>query len=141
MSVLVDTGVIVAHLNQRDPRHDAARAAMKAVFAGRRGRAFASDYVLDEAVTLARRRTKSHAVAMSVADFILGRRDFRPFFEVLMVTGPVFRSALQVFERYHDKDLSFTDATSIALIEKRHIDHILTFDADFEGIVPRIAPE
>lgn len=140
MTVLVDSGVFVAHVNRRDPGHAAARRTMAAVLADRWGRAFASDYILDESVTLARSRTRSHAVAVSVADLILGRRGFTPFFDLLMVTGPIFRRALELFEAYDDQELSFTDATTVALMERRRIDHVLSFDDDFDGIVPRIEP-
>lgn len=140
MSVFVDTGVIVALLNERDPRHGDARSAWGDVLAGRHGRAFTSDYVLDEAVTLARRRTRSHEAGVRVLDFLLGRNETPRYLDLLMVTGPLLRSAIQVFERYGDKELGFTDAATVALVQKRHIDRVLSFDRDFDGVVPRVEP-
>lgn len=140
MSILIDSGVFVAQQNRRDEAHDAAVRALDAVLSGRYGQAFTSDYVFDEAVTLARRRTKSHAEMMTLAHRILGMAPFPRVFEVLMVTGPVFRDAVRVLERYTDRDLSFTDATTIALVQRRGIGRVLSFDADFDGIVPRVDP-
>lgn len=140
MSVFVDTGVFVAHQNRRDAEHAEAKRAMDAMGSGRWGRPFTSDYVLDEAVTLTRSRTGSHAEALVVAHRILGTAGYPPVFDLLMVTGPVFRRALEVFQTYDDQELSFTDATIVALVEHRRIDHVLSFDDDFDGIVPRIEP-
>ena len=36
--------------------------------------------------------------------------------------------------------MSFTDATTVALAERRGIDRVLSFDDDFDGIVPRLDP-
>lgn len=141
MSVLVDTNVLVAQQNRRDrDRHSAAVQAMTSVLTGRHGQPFVTDYVFDETLTLVRRQTKSYREMMTVANRILGRPPFPRAFEVLMVTGPVFREALKIVETYHDRDLSFTDATIIALVQRRGIGHVLSFDAGFDGIIPRLDP-
>lgn len=140
MSVFVDTGVLVAAQNKRDTNHKAARASLDVVLSRKLGRAFTSDYVFDEAVTLARIRTGSLGEAKLIASRILGREPFPRVFDLLMVTGPVFREALRVLETYEDKTLSFTDATSVALIRTRGIDRILSFDSDFDGLVDRLDP-
>lgn len=140
MSVFVDTGLFVAQQNTSDREHDAAVRAMEAVLSGRHGQPFVSDYVFDEAVTLARRRTRSHAQMMTVANRILGRAPFPRVFEVLMVTGPIFRDAVRLLEKFRDRDLSFTDATIISIVQRRGIGAVLSFDADFDGIVPRLDP-
>lgn len=46
----------------------------------------------------------------------------------------------ETFRRYHDQDLSFTDATIIRLCESRGIDSVLSFDEDFDGRVDRLEP-
>jgi hypothetical protein len=38
-------------------------------------------------------------------------------------------------------DLSFTDASSIALVQDLNIDAILAFDDDFDGLVTRLDPK
>lgn len=140
MSVFIDTGVFVAAQNRSDANHKAARAALDLVLSRKLGRAFTSDYVFDEAVTLARVRTGSLAEAKAIASRILGRAPMPHVFDMLMVTGPVFRDALRVLETYEDKPLSVTDATSVALIRRRGIDRILSFDRDFDGVVDRLEP-
>lgn len=61
--------------------------------------------------------------------------------ELLHVSTAVFNDAISVFERYDYQALSFTGATSVALIDRHDLDEILSFDDDFDGVVRRIAPE
>lgn len=56
------------------------------------------------------------------------------------VTVAVFQAAVTTFERYDDQTLSFTDATTIALLDRLDLDRVLSFDDDFDGIVPRLDP-
>ncbi len=140
MSVLVDTGVIVAALNERARRHSVAKKAMDAAFTGRYGRIFTTDYVFDDVVTLALKKTHSHKTAMVMANTVLGRDGRPPVFDLLKVTGSIFRDAVEVFEKYSDQELSFTDATTIACMRRRGIDQVLSFDDDFDGIVQRLVP-
>ena len=46
-----------------------------------------------------------------------------------------FSDAVDVFERYDDQELSFTDAATIAEMRDHDIDTVLSFDDDFDGIV------
>jgi predicted nucleic acid-binding protein len=50
------------------------------------------------------------------------------------------RRSLAVFERYDDQALSFTDATTAALLERHAVDGVLSFDDDFDGVVQRFDP-
>jgi predicted nucleic acid-binding protein len=50
-----------------------------------------------------------------------------------------FKEAWRLFPQYADRGLSFTDCTSIALLKTRGIESIVSFDADFDGIAPRIS--
>lgn len=48
--------------------------------------------------------------------------------------------AVATVMRYDDQALSFTDATSIAIIDRLDIDRILSFGDDFVGIIRRVDP-
>ena len=41
------------------------------------------------------------------------------------------RRAWEIIGRYSDKNFSFTDATSFAVMERLHIQHVFTLDRDF----------
>jgi predicted nucleic acid-binding protein len=77
---------------------------------------------------------------MAVLNRILGRPPFPHVFELSMVTGPIFRRAVALFEEHADRPLSFTDATTIATMRTRRLDRVMSFDKDFDGIVPRVDP-
>ena len=140
MSVFVDTGVFYAHHDTDAPRHADAVAAFDQILAGEHGQPYTTAYILDEAITLARRRTNSFDVANSLAKRIRGEGQYPPIIEV-WYTGPDDVSgAFDVYRRYADHDLSFTDAMTIHCCESRGIDSVCSFDADFDGLVPRFEP-
>jgi uncharacterized protein len=137
LSVFVDTGVLVAHLNSADPSHEAARGIIDAITAGDLGFAVTSEYVFDEAVTLSLARTRRPASAVRVGEFILGMGPEGRILTLARVTPRVFFRSWAAFLRYSARGLSFTDCTSIEIVRRLRIDEIASFDHDFDGIVPR----
>lgn len=122
-------------------RHEAASTALGAVYDGEFGHPYISDYVFDEAITLTRVRTGSHAAATQLSDRLRGQDQFPRVYDLLHVSSAVFADGIAVFERYADQALSFTDATSVALIRRHDLDGILSFNDDFDGVVHRFEPE
>ena len=137
MSIFVDTGVFYAQQHEAASRHGVATDALREVLTGRFGTAYTSDYVHDEAVTLVRARTGQYGAAKRVSERILG--DESPI-SLLYVGKRHLRESLETFERYSDQELSFTDATTVTLLESRDIDSVLSFDGDFDGVVERTDP-
>lgn len=140
MSLFIDTGVFYALQDESAPRHGEAIAAIKTVSTGSYGRLFTSEYVYDETVTLVRQRTGRFDDAKQAGDRIRGIDPFPQAFSLLFVTEPAFDRTREVFETYDDHSLSFTDASTIALVDRHDIDAVLSFDDDFDGIVERIDP-
>ncbi|KTG08979.1 twitching motility protein PilT [Haloprofundus marisrubri] len=140
MSVFVDTGVFFAHHDTDADRHDQAVSAFDELLDGEYGQPYTNDYVFDETVTLTRARTGSFEAADTVASRILGEDPFPGVFEMIHVEPDDVRTSLETFRRYDDHDLSFTDATIVALCESRGIDAVLSFDTDFDGLMNRIEP-
>lgn len=140
MSVFVDTGVFYAHHDDDASRNAPATDAMDEVIAGRFGTAFTSDYVFDESVTLTRSRSGQFAPARRIGDRIRGLGDYPDVFDLLRVDESTFEAAVDTFERYDDQPLSFTDATTVALVRRHDVDRVLSFDDDFDGIVDRLDP-
>lgn len=140
MTVFVDTGVLYADHDRDATRHDAASDALEAVYDGEFGHPYISDYIYDEAVTLTRRRTDSVTAANRLGERLRGAGDFPALYELHHVSMAAFDDAVATFSRYDDQSLSVTDATSIALVDRLDVDHILSFDDDFDGIVPRVDP-
>lgn len=138
MSVLVDTGVIFAHHDTSAPRHEAAVEVFDELLDGIHGQPFATDYILDESVTLTRSRSGAFEEANRIAGRILGEDPFPEVFELLYVEPDEIYTALEILRQYKDHELSFTDATTIALCESRGIEAVVSFDDDFDGLVERI---
>lgn len=140
MSVVIDTGVFYALQNERAANHEAAKNALSRVLPGEFGRPYTTDYVYDETVTLVRSRTNSFREASTVGNRILGDDEYPDAIELINVSKELFDQSVAVFKRYYDHALSFTDASTIALVEERDFDAVLAFDDDFDGIVPRLDP-
>ena len=134
MAVFVDTGIFVALRNADDDFHARSKELMKRALQGEFGRLYTSDYVVDEAITTALVRTKRHELAVDLGKYILESRRITK----VWVGEDVFDEAWLKFGLLKDKPLSFTDCTSIALIEKRGMKHIMSFDCGFDGLISRI---
>lgn len=140
MSVFVDTGVFYAHHDRDASRHDVGQRALAHVLSSAsHGRVVTSDYVFDEAVTLALRRTGRVGAAIELGKRLRG--DGYPDAVEILHTSPAhFDHAFEVFETYDDHQLSFTDAMTLALVEGHELDAVLSFDDDFDGLVDRLDP-
>ena len=134
MAVFIDTGVFVALRNADDELHTRSKELIKQALKGKFGRVYTSDYVIDEAVTTALVRTRRHDLAVDIGKYIIES----PRITKLWTTKDTFDTAWQKFKTFKDKPLSFSDCTSLALMEKNRIKQIMSFDSDFDGLTPRI---
>ena len=139
MTVIVDTGVLYADHDTDASRHDAATRAVEAIYDGEFGQPYVSDYIYDEAVTLTLKRSDVEA-AKVLGKRIRGVDPYPTTYEMRSISAAVFADAVSVFERYDDQQLSFTDASTVALCERHAIDAVVSFDDDFDGVVDRIKP-
>jgi predicted nucleic acid-binding protein len=134
MAIFIDTGIFVALHNSDDEFHLKSKDLIKRALLGDFGRIFTSDYIIDEAITTALVRTKRHDLAIDLGRHIIDS----PRITKLWIGEDSFNQAWAKFQVYKDKMLSFTDCTSIALIEMRGIKNIMSFDCGFDGLVSRI---
>src|SRR5437899_1721792 len=102
----VDTSAWVALYDATDSNHAAAASHWTALQQARMP-LFSTDYILDESLTLARRRA-SHAVAVRLGTALLTSR----VLTLIEVTADIREEAWLLFQKYSDKILSFTDCTS-----------------------------
>ena len=124
MRVFIDSGGFLAVMDRDDPLHVAARD-LSARLESSRSQLYTSNYIVDETCTLVRART-SHRLA---AQFLRSLRISGII--LLRVTPAIEAEAERIFLRYADKDFSFTDCTSFALIETKRLDAVLSFDRHF----------
>jgi len=134
VAIFIDTGIFVALHNADDQNHERSRELVKKALKGNFGGIYTSDYVIDEAVTAALVRTKRHDLAVDLGTFIIES----PRITKLVVDQDAFVTTWAKFKTFDDKTLSFTDCTSFAIMEKRGIKQIMSFDCGFDGLTQRI---
>ena len=121
-----DTGAFLARYSVQDRHHQAAAVSWERLEESRR-RCFTSNLVLDEAFTLMGRRL-SYGFAAQKARSILSS-------QVLTVLRPDKEEdmeALDLFEKYADQQVSFTDCASFTLMRRARIKRAFSFDRHFE---------
>lgn len=134
MAIFVDTGIFVALHNADDEFHLKSSELMEHALKGDFGRIFTSDYVVDEAITTALMRTKRHDLALDLGSYIIDS----PRITKIWIGENTFKKAWEKFRILKDKPLSFTDCTSLTLVEMSRIKQIMSFDCGFDGLVSRI---
>ena len=135
MSLFVDTGVFFAAYSKNDVHHSDAVELIEWGMRGKGGVIYTSDYIFDETVTLARVKTHNSEVPIKIGQMIKDS----PRINLLKVDEDIFNMAWDIFEKYCQKGLSFTDCTSIAIVKSYKIDTIFSFDAHFDGIINKMS--
>ena len=117
-----DTSFWFALQQRRDRHHDEARALVSRGV----GRVVVTNHVMGETWTLIRRRG-GHAAAVGFLD----RMRALPDVEIVDVEPAVEADAWRWLRRHDEREYSFTDGTSFALMRRRRIREALAFDGDF----------
>jgi predicted nucleic acid-binding protein len=133
-AVFVDTGGWMACADRADPAHTACVAARDATLeAGRI--LITSDFVVDETLTLIRFR-----LGLAATDVWWRQVDGSARLRWERVDADRFERARNVFFRYRDKDLSFTDCTSIAIMRELKLKTVITTDRHFHQVGFAVMP-
>ena len=130
--VFVDTAGFLALWDAADAHHKAALE-LQAGLGRRRRRFLTTDYVVDETVTLLLAR-HSHAAAADFLETVTTGESLQ-----LEWTSPDrFHAAATFFARHEDKEWSFTDCVSFALMRELSIRDSFTTDRHFRqaGFIP-----
>lgn len=133
--IFVDTGAFIARSVRRDSHHSRARRVW-AEIEKRRNACFTSNFVLDETFTLLGRQT-SYSFVAERAKALLGSKALT----ILRPDAEDELAALDLFARFADQEVSFTDCT-FALMHRHRLTRVFTFDrhflaAGFEVLPPR----
>lgn len=134
MPIFIDTGLFLALYDAEDAYHSRSKELFKDALTGSLGRIYTSDYIIDEAITIIMVRTKQHNLAAELGKYLIES----PRITKLTVDDDAFAEAWRIFQSLNDKFLSFTDCTSLALLEKHRLNQIMSFDHGFDGLAKRI---
>lgn len=129
--VFVDTGAWYALVDRSDPDHPEARR----FFEANRIPLATSNFVFDETVTLLRRRL-GWAVAVEFGRRLKGSE----LAGMVHVTGEDEDAAWEIFRKFRDKDFSYTDCTSFAVMERLKLRTAFAFDGHFAATGCEVVP-
>ena len=129
MAVLIDTGAFMAYRNTKDVHHEKADRLIRRALKGEFSTIYTTDHIYDEALTLAVVRTGNKSIATDISNVILS-----PRIEMVIIDKNILGQATTIFFKLFDKRISFTDATTMAVMHRDGIDKIITFDAHFKGV-------
>jgi predicted nucleic acid-binding protein len=134
MKVFADTGAWFAAFDRRDAFHDVARSAILSI-QGQRGLFLTSDYIVDEAITAILTRA-GHRFAVAFGDWVQNERTVK----VVKIDDDLWQAAWRLFKRYDDKEFSFTDCTSFAIMQRHGLIDAFSFDHHYEQAGFRLWP-
>jgi hypothetical protein len=127
-AVFVDTGGWMACADRADPAYAPCRTARDgALEAGKT--LITTDFVIDETLTLIRFR-----LGLDAANAWWEQIDGSARLRWERVENERFERARHLFFHYRDKDLSFTDCTSIAVMRELKLTTVITTDRHFQQV-------
>ncbi len=92
---------------------------------------YTSDYILDEAVTGCRQRTRTHAPSVELGTAILSSESI----VLLKVDDEAMAESWELYKERSEVHLSFTDCTTAVLARRHGIVDLYTFDdKDFQPL-------
>jgi predicted nucleic acid-binding protein len=123
--IFIDTGAFVALRNQAEREHELARATLKQLIA-EAAQLFTSNYVFAETYTALLVRVGRNEAIEWGRRFRVGKT-----IELIRVDRQVEQEAWSILESHADKEWSYVDATSFALIERERLTAAFAFDRHF----------
>jgi len=124
--IFIDTRAFLALEDESDQYHEAALQFREQVLRKKRYEVIATSYILDETLTLIRFRI---GIRASI-DFSKKIRRSKVV-KIVQVSKEIEEKALDIFERYDDKDFSFTDCVSFVVMWEMGIKEAFAFDQHF----------
>ena len=124
MKLFIDTSALIALADRTDQFHQAAKALVKGLPPSTRFQT--SNYILDETITRLRSTLSVHS-AVRVAESVWASA----WYTVHTVDHAIERQALKLLEKYAAHHLSFTDCTTLVLLDRLRADRIFAFDHGF----------
>lgn len=124
-TALVDTGAIYAFVTRSDPHHEAAKRFVRE-WLDRQGVFLLTDVVFAETMTLLKARLGSE-VALRVGRELRQNRAYL----WLRLGEAGERDTWAVFQRFTDKDWSYTDCAVLAVARRENVSRVFGFDRHF----------
>ena len=125
--VVVDANVLIAARLSGDQNHERGAAITQAVDQGSLPTAYVPSDVLHEIVNYLQAKA-GHDVATKTLDAVIESSGF----SLKQTTKSDFETGRSLFRRY--EPLSLTDAVIVALMQRKDIDYLYSFDDEFDSV-------
>lgn len=129
--LFVDTGAWYAVVDKKDPDHNHAEHFLR----NNKIPLLTTNFVFDETITLLRSR-----LGWSVAKDFGERLKSSAFVSLVAIKDEDEERAWEIFLKYKDKDFSYTDCTSFAVMERVRINTAFSFDSHFQSMKFQVVP-
>ncbi|HEY9792507.1 MAG TPA: PIN domain-containing protein [Candidatus Obscuribacterales bacterium] len=136
--IFIDTGAFCAFSDRSDDCHVLA-VRQFALLLTKKTRLITTNFVIDETYTWIRYRLGSTQALefLRRTDEAEGKQ---PSLEITSVDRSLEQQARRMLVKFADQDLSYTDATSLALIQQRKISQAFSFDRHFRLLPIELLP-
>jgi predicted nucleic acid-binding protein len=127
--VFVDSNYFVALFNPNDALYQRASIVAKKIDA-KRQRLVLSNYIFLEVTTVLSQR-RGRDVSIAVGSHLMTN----PMIDVIHVDETLHEESWKIFQNIQQKDMSFVDCSTLAIMRAEQMDRLLTFDlTDFRGL-------
>jgi predicted nucleic acid-binding protein len=133
MTVFIDSNIIIALLNSRDKNHSRAKELLEELKEPKFGMRITNDYVLDEVVTTLWMHTHRKSIVNKAYKLLRHTPEFIRFEHTIPMILNLAWEKWDLFAKWPEKPLSFTDCCILSFIDKNDITYLATFDSDFSG--------
>jgi hypothetical protein len=133
--IYIDTGAFLARHLSKDQYHPQAIVFWEAI-QKRNEACVTSNFILDETFTLMGRRAGYNFAAQRARNIYASES-----LQILRPTSKEELKAIDLFEKYSDHRLSFTDCISFVLMQTKKIKRVFTFDHHFQFLGFQIFPK
>ena len=129
MKIFIDASAFMALILKDESYHQKVVDQYKA-YKKSRAQLITSDYILDELYTRCVYKAGSFGakLAIDLIQEIVAHGELT----VLEIDSHIFKKAQEIFLKFSDNKISFTDATSYVLYKDFALDEIFTLDSDFK---------
>lgn len=131
MRVFVDTGIFIALVFKTESLHEGIVNRYED-YKKMRVQFITSDYILDELFTRCVYRGGSHGAKVAIG--LISKAILYNELTLLQVETNIFQKAQEVFLKFSEHKISFTDATTYILCKDFNLDEVFTLDRDFKKI-------
>lgn len=126
--IFVDTGAFFALKNELDESHETAVECNKKLLINRNKiKLVTTKPIFYESLNLARMKLRL-STAIELGEMLYNTK----FIEIFDIDSDLEKEAWDIYQKYTDKDYSFTDCTSFVFMKKYKIKKVFAFDGHFE---------